>query len=76
MSSVDKLGPYIEKLMTTIIDMEENEFVQQLAWNELKRLNVDVEEFLRKHHSDDSDKQEKTEKQLLQEVSKDGKNRQ
>ena len=64
----DKLGPYIQKLMTTILDMEQEEFVRNLAFSELKRLNVDVEEFLRKHLKDDSDEVEKTiEKQLLQE---------
>ena len=65
---MDKFGTYIQKLMTTILDMEQEEFVKNLAFNELKRLNVNIEEFLRKHRKDDSDKVEKTiEKQLLQE---------
>ena len=65
---MDKFGTYIQKLMTTILDMEQEEFVKNLAFNELKRLNVNIEEFLRKHQKDDSDKVEKTiEKQLLQE---------
>ena len=65
---MDKFGTYIQKLMTTILDMEQEEFVKNLAFNELKRLNVNIEEFLRKHQEDDSDKVEKTiEKQLLQE---------
>jgi len=63
----DKLGPYIGRLMTTILDKEQEEFVQQLAWNELNRLNVNVEEFLRKNQEDDSKDKEKTEKILLQE---------
>ena len=42
------------------------EFAKELAWNELKRLNQNVEEFLRKH-LDTKEEQEKTEKQLLQE---------
>jgi hypothetical protein len=63
-----KFGTYIQKLMTTILDMEQEEFVKNLAFDELKRLNVNIEEFLRKHHEDDSDKVEETiEKQLLQE---------
>jgi len=64
---MNKLGPYIQKLMTTVLDNEQDEFVQQLAWSELKRLNVDIEEFLRKHKEDDSGEAEKTEKILLQE---------
>ena len=63
----DKLGIYITKLMTTILDKEQEEFVVNLAFSELKRLNVDVEEFLRKHSKDDSDELKKTEKILLQE---------
>jgi hypothetical protein len=63
----DKLGIYITKLMTTILDKEQEEFVVILAFSELKRLNVDIEEFLRKHSKDDSDELKKTEKILLQE---------
>ena len=72
----NKLGPYIQKLMTTVLDKEQEEFVQQLAWTELRRLNVDIEEFLRKHQEDDSEKVEKTiEKQLLLEELENGTNR-
>ena len=53
--------------MTTILDKEQEEFVVNLAFSELKRLNVDIEEFLRKHSKDDSDELKKTEKILLQE---------
>ena len=63
----DKLGIYITKLMTTILDKEQEEFVVNLAFSELKRLNVDIEEFLRKHSKDDSDEVKQTEKILLQE---------
>ena len=75
MSSVDKLGPYVNRLMTTVLDKEQEEFVQDLAWNELKRINADVEEFLRKHTKDDSEDKEKPEKQLLQEDKKNVKNK-
>ena len=64
---MNKLGSYITKLMTTVLDSEQEQFVKDLALNELKRLNVDVEEFVRKHMKDDSDEAEETEKQLLQE---------
>ena len=63
----DKLGPYINTLMTTDLDKEQEQFVKDLAWNELKRIDADIEEFLRKHSKDDSEEQEKTEKILLQE---------
>ena len=70
----NKLGIYITKLMTTVLDKKEDEFVQQLAWSELKRLNVDIEEFLRKNQQDDSNKVKETiEKQLLLEEQKNGK---
>ena len=63
----DKLGSYVSRLMTTILDKEQEEFVQELAWNELKRINIDIEEFLRKYSKDDTKNSEKTVKQLLQE---------
>ena len=70
----NKLGIYITKLMTTVLDKKEDEFVQQLAWSELKRLNVDIEEFLRKNQQDDSNKVKETiEKQLLLEEQENGK---
>ena len=71
----DKLGPYIQKLMTTIVDKDQDEFVTDLAWNELKRLNSNVEEFLVKHDDDDTKQSEQTIKQLLQEEKENGKNR-
>jgi len=64
---MNKLGNYITKLMTTILDKEQEEFVKELALGELTRLNVDVNEFIRKHTKDISDEIKKTEKQLLQE---------
>ena len=65
---MNKLGSYISKLMTTILDNEQEQFVKDLALNELTRLNVDVNEFINKHTKDDFDKaKEKQDKQLLQE---------
>ena len=63
----NKLGIYITKLMTTILEKDQEDFVKNLAFSELKRLNVDIEEFLRKNSKDDSENVEKTEKILLQE---------
>ena len=70
----DKLGPYINKLMTTIIDnTNEEDFVKELAWEELKRLNLNVEEFLRNNSAtDDTEKLENTKKMLLQEEKDNG----
>ena len=62
---VDKFGPYITKLMTTVLDFKEDMFVRGLAIEELRRLNVDIEEFIRKQYQEDEE--ETKEKQLLQE---------
>jgi len=67
MSSVDKLGPYIQKLMTTVLDNKEDDFVKELALTELTRLKVNIDEFLVKHYQIDDVAEEKPEKQLLQE---------
>ena len=72
---MNKLGNYITKLMTTVLDTNQEEFVRELALSELKILNVDVNDFIRKHTKDISDEIEKTEKQLLQEEKKDVKDK-
>ena len=64
---MDKLGPYIQKLMTTVLDNKEDDFVKELAMSELTRLKVNIDEFLVKHYQVDDVAREKTEKQLLQE---------
>ena len=71
----NKLGIYITKLMTTILEKDQEDFVKNLAFSELKRLNVDIEEFLRKNSKDDSENVEKTEKILLQEDKENVKNK-
>ena len=71
-----KFGSYITKLMTTVIDKGQEEFVIDLAYNELKRLSVDLEEFLRKNTSSNGEEsQEEIEKQLLQEDKKNVKDK-
>ena len=65
---MNKLGGYITKLMTTVIDSEQEQFVKDLALGELNRLNVDMNDFIRQHYKDEYDKKrEETEKKLLQE---------
>jgi len=71
---MNKLGNYITKLMTTVLDSEQEQFVKDLALSELQRLNVDVNEFINKHTKDDIDKIKETEKKLLQE-NRDVKNK-
>ena len=72
---MNKLGGYITKLMTTVLDSEQEEFVRELALSELTRLNVDVSEFINKHTKDDFDKAKETEKKLLQEDKKNVKDK-
>jgi len=61
----NKLGAYIQKLMTVVLDKEEEQFNKDLAYSELTRLNTDVSEFLLKNRKDDEEEKEHTEKQLL-----------
>ena len=64
----DKLGPYIQKLMTTVVDNQEDDFVKDLALTELSRLKINIDEFLVKHlQVDEVAKEKPKEKQLLQE---------
>jgi len=72
---MNKLGSYISKLMTTVLDNEQEQFVKDLALSELQRLNVDVSEFINKHLKDDIDKIKETEKKLLQEDKKNVKDK-
>ncbi len=77
-----KLGKYITQLMTTIVDKEQTQFVKDLAYNELNRLNVDINQFLKSQEKIEEPPQEeksccaknkckKKEKQLLQEEIND-----
>ena len=67
--SKNKLGTYIQKLMTVIVDKEEGQFNKDLAYSELNRLNADVSEFLLKNRKDDEEEEkEHNEKQLLLEL--------
>lgn len=65
---MSKYGSYIQKLMTIVLDKEQDKFVQKMAWDELKRLGDGVKEFLMKNSKDDLEEKEKTEKILLQET--------
>ena len=70
----DKLGSYITKLMTTIVDKEQEEFVKNLALSELTTIKNSLEEFILKNKikTEEFPEEGTTEKQLLQE-KKNGK---
>jgi hypothetical protein len=42
----NKLGSYINNLMTTVVDKEERFFVRKLAFNELTNLKKDITDFI------------------------------
>jgi ElaB/YqjD/DUF883 family membrane-anchored ribosome-binding protein len=67
MKTNSKCGAYIEKLMTTILDKEQEDFIRDLAYNELKKISNDINSFLAKNAKDDVEELEKRQKQLLQE---------
>ena len=69
---MDKLGNYISSLMSTVVDKDNDEFIQNLARQELEKLSVDIQEFLRRHNVDDEEESKKTIKKLLQEGIEDG----
>ena len=69
MASGNKLGPYIQKLMTTVVDNQEDDFVKELALTELDRLKVNISEFLVKHLKADDVAENKPEKQCNNDVN-------
>ena len=76
--SDDKLGTYITKLMTTILDKEQEDFVKELAMSELQRLKVNISDFIRttldsKNKETLERERKQEEKQLLQEEKENGK---
>ena len=70
-SDNNKLGAYIQKLMTTALDKEQDEFVRNLALSELTRINTDIGEFIIKNEEPVEEKH--PEKELLQEEKENGK---
>ena len=71
----DKLGSYITKLMTTIVDKEQEEFVKNLALSELTNVKNSLEEFIVKNKikTEEFPEKDKTQKQLLTEEKENGK---
>ena len=46
---MDKLGLYINNLMTSVVDKEEKFFLRKLAFGELHKLKSDVSDFLARY---------------------------
>ena len=46
---MDKLGLYINNLMTTVVDKEEKFFLRKLAFEELNKLKSDMSDFLARY---------------------------
>tara|TARA_Y100000361_G_scaffold129147_1_gene124453 strand:- start:2301 stop:2519 length:219 start_codon:yes stop_codon:yes gene_type:complete len=70
----DKLGGYITKLMTTIVDKEQEEFIKNLALSDLTNIKNSLEEFILKNTIKKEEfPEEETEKQLLNEEKENGK---
>ena len=46
---MDKLGLYINNLMTTVVDKEEKFFLRKLAFGELHKLKSDISDFLARY---------------------------
>ena len=67
----NKLGAYIQKLMTTAIDKDCDEFVRSLALSELRRVNADITEFILTNEKPVEEKH--PEKELLHEEKKNAK---
>ena len=73
--SNNKLGSYISKLMTTIVDKEQEDFVKNLALSELTTIKNSLEEFILKNQikTEEFPDESTSEKQLLNEEKKNGK---
>ena len=62
----DKYGSYIQKLMSVILDEEQEEFVRNMSWGELNKIKDDLSIFLEKRKlKEPHEKQENPKQQLL-----------
>tara|TARA_Y100001973_G_C5140874_1_gene302856 strand:- start:521 stop:742 length:222 start_codon:yes stop_codon:yes gene_type:complete len=68
-SENNKLGAYVTKLMTTVLDKDCDEFIRNLALSELSRINTELKEFILTNEKPVEEKH--PEKELLQEEKKD-----
>ena len=67
----------VSSLMTSVLlrSLKDNMYIVARAQDELQRLKVDIEEFMRKHCLEDDEEKQKIEKQLLQEDKKNVKDK-
>jgi hypothetical protein len=62
----DKYGAYIQKLMSIVLDEEQEEFVKNMSWGELKQIRDGLSGFLeKKKPKEPREKQENPKQQLL-----------
>ena len=62
----DKYGTYIQKLMSVILDEEQEEFVKNMSWDELRQIRNGLDGFLEKQRpKEPHEKQENPKQQLL-----------
>ena len=62
----DKYGAYIQKLMSIILDEEQEEFIRNMSWGELKQIRDGLGSFLEKQTpKEPHEKQENPKQQLL-----------
>ena len=62
----DKYGSYIQKLMSIVLDDEQEEFVKNMSWGELTQIRDGLSGFLEKQKpKEPHEKQENPKQQLL-----------
>ena len=63
---IDKYGSYIQKLMSIVLDEEQEEFVKNMSWDELRQIRDGLSSFLEKRKPKEPyEKQENPKQQLL-----------
>jgi hypothetical protein len=59
----DKYGTYIQKLMSIILDKNQEIFVRDMAWKDLKKIGDGLVSFLNKNKISDASRNEEKQKQ-------------
>jgi len=61
----NKYGSYIQKLMTVVLDEEQEEFVRNLSWDELQQIRNGIDSFLEKRKLKGVHEKQENKKQRL-----------
>ena len=61
----DKYGAYIQKLMSVILDEEQEEFVKNMSWGELRQIRDGLSSFLEKRKPKEPHERKENPKQKL-----------